>query len=280
MFARLTSIKSLLSPSIVVGLVAGGLSTTVLASTDLDAPHYPWPHNGFFSSFDHASLRRGFEVYRQVCSTCHSMKYLHYRNLIGTTHTEEQARALAESVMVQDGPNDEGNMFERPGKLFDSVPKPYPNDEYARFINGGALPPDLSLMVKARHGGCDYVFSILTGYRDAPHGFALRQGLYYNPYFPGGALAMPPPLNDGGIEYEDGTPATITQQAKDVTAFLNWIAEPEHDERKKNGTAFLFGVVTATAFAAYWKRFVWHPLKARRITWVDTPSQQLRRDKY
>lgn len=168
------------------------------------------------------SMRRGFEVYRQVCSTCHSVRYLHYRQLIGETHSEVQAKALAESVVVKDGPNDAGEYFERPGRLSDPLPKPYPNDEYARYINGGALPPDLSLIVKARHGGADYIYALLTGYREPPHGVTLRQGLYYNPYFQGGAIAMPPPLNDGGIEYEDGTAPTISQQAKDVTVFLNW----------------------------------------------------------
>ena len=141
---------------------------------------------------------------------------------MGVTHTAEELVAMASEVDVVDGPNDEGEMFERPAKLSDPLPSPYENEEQGRLANGGALPPDLSLMVKARHSGQDYLFSLLTGYCEAPAGKDLMPGLYYNPYFPGGMIAMPPPLNDDGVEYEDGTPATISQQAKDVVQFLNW----------------------------------------------------------
>jgi ubiquinol-cytochrome c reductase cytochrome c1 subunit len=141
---------------------------------------------------------------------------------VGVTHTTEELVAMASEVDVVDGPNDEGEMFERPAKLSDPLPSPYANEEQGRLANGGALPPDLSLMVKARHSGQDYLFSLLTGYCEAPAGKEMMPGLYYNPYFPGGAIAMPPPLNDDGVEYEDGTPATISQQAKDVVQFLNW----------------------------------------------------------
>lgn len=141
---------------------------------------------------------------------------------MGVTHTTEELVEMASEVDVVDGPNDEGEMFERPGKLTDALPSPYQNEEQGRLANGGALPPDLSLMVKARHAGQDYLFSLLTGYCDPPEGKAMMPGLYYNPYFPGGAIAMPPPLNDDGVEYEDGTPATISQQARDVVQFLNW----------------------------------------------------------
>jgi len=240
--------------------------------------HYPWSHNGLFSSFDTASLRRGFEVYRQVCSTCHSLKYLNYRNLVGVTHTEEQAKALAASVSIKDGPDDTGEMFERPGKLSDPLPQPYPNEEAGRFVNGGAYPPDLSLIVKGRPGACDYIFSILTGYKNAPHGYSLRSGLYYNPYFQGGAIAMPPPLQDGQLEYEDGTPATVSQMAKDVTAFLHWVSEPEHDERKLMAAKLLSGLAVAALFGAYYKRFLFSLYKSRRITWIDHPAQRIRKD--
>jgi ubiquinol-cytochrome c reductase cytochrome c1 subunit len=190
-----------------VGLVLTSLTATagvVLSSGDVEPPHYPWPHDGYFSSFDTAALRRGFEVYRQVCSTCHSLEFKSYRELIGVTHTEEQAKALARSVEVTDGPNDSGEMFTRPGKLFDKFPKPYPNEEYARFINGGAVPPDLSLMVLARHDGENYVFSLLTGYHPTPAGLTLRDGLHYNVYFPGNAISMAKPISDGQVEFEDG----------------------------------------------------------------------------
>jgi ubiquinol-cytochrome c reductase cytochrome c1 subunit len=188
----------------------------------LHAPSYPWDHLGLLSSYDCAALRRGFQVYRQVCATCHSIQRVHYRELVGVTHSAAELVAMASEVDVMDGPNDEGEMFERPGKLSDPLPSPYQNEAQGRLANGGALPPDLSLMVKARHSGQDYLFSLLTGYCDPPAGKEMLPGLYYNPYFPGGAIAMPPPLNDGGVEYEDGTPATISQQARDVVQFLNW----------------------------------------------------------
>lgn len=177
---------------------------------------------GLLSSYDCAALRRGFQVYRQVCATCHSIDRVHYRELVGVTHTTAELLEMASEVDVLDGPNDEGEMFERPGKLADRLPSPYQNEEQGRMANGGALPPDLSLMVKARHAGQDYLFSILTGYMDPPAGKEMMPGLYYNPYFPGSAIAMPPPLQDDGVEYEDGTPATISQQARDVVQFLNW----------------------------------------------------------
>jgi ubiquinol-cytochrome c reductase cytochrome c1 subunit len=175
---------------------------------------------------------------------------------------------MASEVDVMDGPNDEGEMFERPGKLTDALPKPYQNEEAGRAANGGALPPDLSLMVKARHSGQDYLFSLLTGYCDAPAGKAMMPGLYYNPYFPGGAIAMPPPLNDEGVEYEDGTVATISQQAADVVQFLNWCAEPEADARKKDAFTYMM-VLGFTALATgYYKRLRWSTLKTRSISYV------------
>lgn len=262
-----------------MGVNSLALSPSAEASGDvLHWQHYPWYQSGLLHAFDTNALRRGFEVYRQVCSTCHSIRYLNYRNLVGNSHTEEQAKALAASVSIKDGPDDQGEMFERPGKLSDPLPKPYPNDEYARFVNGGALPPDLSLIVKARPGDCDYIFSLLTGYKDAPHGFALRGGLYYNPYFQGGAISMPPPLLDGQVEYEDGTEANVSQMAKDVTVFLNWVAEPEHDERKLMAAKVISGLMIATFFGAYYKRFLFSIYKSRRVSWIDHPAQKIRRD--
>lgn len=205
--------------------VAAASSTVAVTFLSEDCVHpaaHPWEHLGFFSAYDCAALRRGFQVYRQVCATCHSVERIHYRELVGVTHTTSELVEMAKEVDVVDGPNSEGEMFERPGKLTDKLPKPYENDEQGRAANGGALPPDLSLMVKARHNGQDYLFSLLTGYVEPPAGKTMMAGVYYNPYFPGGAIAMPPPLSDGGVEYEDGTVATISQQAKDVVQFLNW----------------------------------------------------------
>ncbi|KAG5440722.1 hypothetical protein PCK2_000158 [Pneumocystis canis] len=185
------------------------------------------------------------EVYKEVCSACHSLNLVAWRNLVGVTHTVDEVKAMAEEYEYQDGPDENGNMFLRPGKLFDYMPKPYPNEEAARAANGGAFPPDLSLIIKARHGGCDYVFSLLTGYMDPPAGVIVPNGMNYNPYFPNGQIAMARLLYDGLIEYEDGTPATTSQMAKDVVSFLNWAAEPEHDDRKRMGFQTLVSMANA-----------------------------------
>ncbi|EMD38888.1 hypothetical protein CERSUDRAFT_81697 [Gelatoporia subvermispora B] len=235
------------------------------AEEGLHSPHYPWSHSGFFDSFDHSSIRRGYQVYREVCAACHSLDRIAWRNLVGVSHTADEARAMAAEVEYEDGPDDKGEMFQRPGKLSDYMPPPYPNEEAARAGNGGALPPDLSLMVKARHGGADYIFSLLTGYVDPPAGFEIREGMNYNPYFPGNAISMARVLFDGLVEYEDGTPATTSQMAKDVATFLSWAAEPEHDERKKMGIKAVIIFSALTAISLYVKRFKWSVIKTRKI---------------
>lgn len=242
-------------------------SVTLLSDDVVHPATLPWQHTGLFSSYDCAALRRGFTVYKNVCATCHSIERIHYRELVGVTHTTEELLAMASEVDVVDGPNDEGEMFERPAKLSDPLPRPYENEESGRAANAGALPPDLSLMVKARHNGADYLFSLLTGYTEPPSGKAMLPGLYYNPYFPGGAIAMPPPLSDGGVEYEDGTPATISQQAKDVVEFLNWCAEPEADDRKKEAAKYMAVLGFTVVMTGYYKRFKWSPLKTRAISY-------------
>ena len=228
-----------------------------------------WSHHGALSAFDSCSVRRGFQVYKEVCSTCHSLEGIAFRNLVGVTHNEEQVKAMALDVEVEDGPNDEGEMFERPGKLSDKLPKPYPNDEAGRAANNGALPPDLTLMTKARHDGQNYVFALITGYMDPPAGKVMLPGLHYNPYFAGGAIGMPPPLQDGQVEYEDGTPATVCQMAKDVTTFLTWAAEPEHDQRKKMGMQWFTAMCFMAAAAGYYKRMRWAPLKTRKVSYIN-----------
>jgi ubiquinol-cytochrome c reductase cytochrome c1 subunit len=184
-----------------------------------------------------------------VCSSCHSLFRIPYRALVGNILTVDEARALAEEMEVEGDPDDQGDPTTRPGKLSDYLPSPYKNDEQARASNNGSLPPDLSLIVKARHGGCDYVFNLLTGYpEDPPAGAVVQSGLSFNPYFPGTGIGMARVLYDELVEYEDGTPASASQMAKDVVEFLNWAAEPEMDTRKKMGwkilsvTAILFGL--------------------------------------
>lgn len=227
-----------------------------------------WSHHGALASFDYKAIRRGFQVYRQVCSACHSIDKIAFRTLVGVTHDEEGMKKMAEEYEIEDGPDDAGEMFERPGKLSDSFPSPYKNEEQARAANGGALPPDLSLMVKARHYGIDYIFHLLTGYVEPPEGKVMLPGLHYNPYFPGGAIAMAKQLEDGQVEYEDGTPATVTQMAKDVAAFLAWTSEPEHDDRKKNGMQWLVAIAVGIAVTGFYKRFRWSILKTRKITYT------------
>lgn len=203
------------------------------------------------------SLRRGFQVYREVCSSCHSLHRIPYRTLVGNLMTTDEAKALAEEAEYDTEPNDEGELEKRPGKLSDYIPSPYPNDEAARAANNGALPPDLSLMVKARHGGCNYIFSLLTGYpEDPPAGATVPSGLNFNPYFPGTGIGMARVLYDGLVEYEDKTPATTSQMAKDVVEFLNWAAEPEADERKKMGWKVLSVLTILTAMSIWVKRYV------------------------
>ncbi|KAK7070817.1 iso-1-cytochrome c [Halocaridina rubra] len=258
-----------------LGVVGGGaaglafaLNESVKASDlTLHTSNFPWSHNGYFSSLDHASIRRGYEVYKNVCAACHSMKYIAFRNLIGVSHTESEAKAEAEAIQVKDGPDEEGNMFERPGKLSDYFPNPYTNDEAARSANNGALPPDLSYITSARHGGENYIFSLLTGYCDPPAGVQVREGLYYNPYFPGGAIGMAQALYNEVMEYSDGTPATSSQMAKDVATFLKWASEPEHDQRKRMALKALMMFSLLFAITYYIKRHKWSVLKSRKIAY-------------
>lgn len=240
---------------------------TANASSDgLEPTYYPWSHRLPWQSFDHASIRRGFQVYKQVCATCHSVEQIAYRHLVNVAYTEAEMKAISAEASVVDGPDAEGEMFERPGKLADYLPRPYANEQAARFANNGALPPDLSLAVKSRPRHEDYIFSLLTGYCEPPAGIQIRTGLYYNPYFAGGAIGMTPPLTSNGqVEYEDGTPATISQMAKDVTTFLAWAAEPETDERKRTGIKVMFMLFTLGIPVLYLKRFKWSVLKHRVI---------------
>ncbi|KAF8075081.1 cytochrome C1 family-domain-containing protein [Lyophyllum atratum] len=236
-----------------------------LGDDGLHPASYPWSHKGPLDTFDHASIRRGYQVYREVCAACHSLDRIAWRNLVGVSHTADEVKAMAEEVEYTDGPNDQGEMFQRPGKLADYMPAPYPNEEAARASNAGSLPPDLSLIIKARHGGPDYVFSLLTGYMDPPAGVEIREGMNYNPYFPGGAIAMARVLFDGLVDFDDETPATTSQMAKDVTTFLSWAAEPEHDERKKYGIKAVIILSALTLISLYVKRFKWSPVKNRKI---------------
>lgn len=256
---------------VAAGGLGAGLALTTLTASELvlHPPSFPWSHNGTFSSLDHESIRRGYQVYKQVCAACHSMQFIAYRNLVGVAYTEEEAKAFAEENEYPGDPDDDGNPTTRVGKLFDYFPNPYPNDETAKAANNGALPPDLSLIVLAREGQEDYIFSLLTGYCDPPAGMEVPEGMAYNPYFPGGNIGMPQQLYQDSVEYEDGTNASVSQMAKDVCVFLRWASEPYHDERKRMGFKVVTLLSLATVFTFYWKRRVWTSQKSRKIVYFD-----------
>ena len=223
-------------------------------------PEVNWSWNGIFGTFDKVSLQRGFLVYSEVCSACHSLKQLSYRNLSGIGFSEDQIKQIAAAASITDGPNDDGEMFERPGLPSDKFKHPFANDQAARAANNGALPPDLSLIVKARAGGADYIHGILTGYGEAPADLKLAEGMNYNKYFPGHQIAMPQPLQDGSVTYADGTEATLDQEARDVVTFLAWAAEPETEHRKETGVATILFLVILAAMLFATKKKIWSAL--------------------
>jgi ubiquinol-cytochrome c reductase cytochrome c1 subunit len=246
---------------------AATVSAFVLASAiawaadeTLPLPRQEWSFDGVFGTYDRASAQRGFQVYKEVCSVCHPVKHLHFRDLAEIGYSEDEVKAIAGGYQVTDGPNDEGQMYQRPGRASDPIPGPFPNDQAARAANNGALPPDQSLIVKARAGGPDYVYAILTGYKEPPAGFKMLEGMNYNEYFAGHQFAMPPPLSDNAVTFADGTPATVPQMAHDVVTFLTWAAEPNLDDRHRSGLkVILFLVVAAGVFYAA-KRKIWAPI--------------------
>jgi len=250
------------------GGIAAGVGAKVYCS-EKDPPHhppYPWWFQSIFHSHDIPSVRRGYEVYRQVCSTCHSMDQLRFRHLVNQVYPERRVKEIAASYDITDpDPNDEGESFTRPGILTDGFPSPYPNEEAARYANGGANPPDMSVYATAKHDGADFIMSLLTSYREPPCGVEVRPGTYYNTYFPGGIIGMPPPLENGLVEYEDGTPATVSQMAKDVSSFLVWASDPAHDERKMQGLKAFFACSLAILFCGIWQRSFWVGYKMRRV---------------
>lgn len=253
---------------------AYALTTSTFSANDAVPPgQYPWTHDGFFTTFDHMAIRRGWTVYKEVCSACHSLRHVYWRHLVNVVGTEDEVKEWAAEHTYEDGPDKNGDMYDRPGQLTDRMPVAYPNEEAARAGNGGAVPPELSLMRKARPDGANYIFSLLTGYRDPPVGLQIREGLHYNPYFPGSAIAMTQALFEDMVEYEDGTEASISQMAKDVTTFLCWTAEPEHDERKKLGWKVIFFLTLMLFPTLYWKRFKWAVVHTRQVRFADLPKR-------
>lgn len=236
----------ILSPALISG-----------ATSDVKLMEQKWPFNGIFGRFDESSLQRGFQVYREVCAACHGIRHISYRDLKGIGYTNDEIKLIAADYEIVDGPNDEGEMFDREALPSDKFVGPYENDKIARLANNGAYPPDLSLIVKARANGADYLYSLLNGYKDYPENFEASEGMYYNEFYPGYQIAMPSPLMDDIVEYSDGTEATQEQIAKDVTSFLAWTAEPELEERKSLGVKTLFFLILLTIMLLGVKRKIW-----------------------
>jgi ubiquinol-cytochrome c reductase cytochrome c1 subunit len=260
--------------------VLGGLGISSVSAQEADAPpRQTWSFHGPFGTYDPGQLQRGFKIYREVCSTCHSIKLLSFRNLAepgGPNFTDKQAAAVAATFQVTAGPNDEGQMFQRPGQISDYFPPPFPNEQAAAAALGGKAPPDMSVLAKARsyeagfpyfildafkmyqEDGPDYIHAIINGYTDPPKDFPLPPGRQYNKYFPGGTIAMPKPLSDGQIEYTDGTPMTVDQYGKDVAAFLMWAAEPTLDARHRLGFQVMIFLIVFAGLLYLAKKKVWH----------------------
>jgi cytochrome c1 len=267
--------------ALILAVLSFATASSALAEEQETPTRQSWSFAGPFGIFDRAQIQRGFHVYRDVCAACHGMKHFAFRNLAqpgGPGFSEAQAKQLASEYRINDGPNDKGEMFDRPGRLSDYFPSPDPNEQAARARFNGALPPDLSVIAKARgveaglprglfdmvtqyqEGGSDYIFAYLTGYSPAPAGEKLTDTQFWNKYFPGYRTAMPPPLQNGQVEYTDGTPATIEQYSRDVTAFLMWVAEPHLEARKRIGFQVMIFLIVLAGLAYFTKKKVWADL--------------------
>ena len=225
-----------------------------------------WSFKGFFGKFDRASLQRGYQVYTEVCAACHSMKYLSYRNLSeagGPEFSVEQAKIIASQFELTDGPNSDGEMFTRVARLSDNFVGPYENIQAATAANGGAYPPDMSVLVKARKGGADYIYSLLLGYEEAPEGISLDDGVYYNKYMAGNKIKMSNPLSEGIVTYIDGTEATEDQMARDVTSFLAWAAEPHLEARHKIGFRAIVYLIIMTVLVYFSMKKLWSRIESK-----------------
>ena len=225
-----------------------------------------WSFEGVFGTFDRASLQRGYQVYQEVCSGCHSVQHLSYRNLSekgGPEFLLDEAKAIAAQFEVTDGPNEDGEMFIRPGRLSDKFVNPFPNVKAAAAANGGAYPPDMSVLAKARKGGADYIYSLLLGYEEAPAEYELDDGVYYNKYMPGQKIMMAEPLSDGAVEYADGTETSKEQMAKDITTFLVWAADPHLEARHKMGFKVFFYLIIFLTLVYLSKQKVWSRFGAK-----------------
>ena len=241
-----------------VMLLVGVISSSAWgAGGDVTLKTRDWSFSGPFGTFDKAAMQRGFQVYNEVCAGCHSMKLIAFRNFADLGYNEAEIKALAAQYEVQDGPNDDGEMFMRPAIPADRMPSPYANDNAARAGNNGALPPDLSLIAKARPNGPNYLYSLLSSYDDAPNDKEVPDGMYYNAAYPGHLIAMPQPLYGDDVEYSDGAATSIEAVSADLTQFLMWAAEPKMEVRKRIGVAAVFFLSIFVIFSYLAKRRIW-----------------------
>ncbi|MGF1624392.1 MAG: cytochrome c1 [Alphaproteobacteria bacterium] len=236
---------------------ATGAASVQAAGEGPEIAAQPWSWDGIFGGFDQAQLQRGYLVYEQVCASCHAMALLSFRDLHSLGFNGEQVEAIASNWLVPDIDQESGDAITRQGRPADRLPRPFPNDIAARFANNGAMPPDLSVITKARAAGADYIYALLTGYEDPPEGIELPPGRYYNTAFPGHVISMAPPLADGSVDYIDGTPTTVAQMSRDVSAFLTWAGEPSLVERKELGVKVILFLVVLAGIAYAVKRKVW-----------------------
>ncbi len=227
----------------------------------IELPDIEWSFDGPFGTYDRAALQRGFQVYKQVCSACHSMDHLAYRNLSALGYNDDEIKAIAADYSRMDGPDDEGEMFERPMRPSDNFKNPYANEKQARYANNGALPPDMSLITKARVGGANYLYGLLTGYVEPPEGFEISEGQHYNAVMAGHKIAMAAPLSDDVVAYEDGSPTTVDQYARDVSHFLMWAAEPKMEDRKRMGVMVILFLLAFAGIMYKVKKKIWADVK-------------------
>jgi ubiquinol-cytochrome c reductase cytochrome c1 subunit len=250
--------KLLIASVLALGLGAGAAS----AASGPKPPTQEWPHTGFFGTFDRAALQRGYQVYKEVCAACHAMKQIRYRNLEGIGLSAAEIAALAKEYETTDGPNDDGEMFQRPARPADRFKSPFANELAARAANGGAYPLDLSLIAKNRAGGENYVYALLTGYRERPPaGVTMMEGMSYNDWFPGHQIAMSAPLSADRVTYADGTPATVERMAKDVSTFMAWAASPHLEARNQLGVKVMLFLFILTGLLYATKRKIWRNIK-------------------
>jgi ubiquinol-cytochrome c reductase cytochrome c1 subunit len=257
--------------NIAVALVAVvGITGTIMASAAGKHPEtQAWSFEGMTGKYDMPAVQRGWQVYKEVCSACHSLKYFHFRNLAEMGYDEDMIKAFAKEYEVAGEPDEYGDETVRPALPQDVFPAPFANENAARASNGGALPPDLSLIIKARHDGSNYLFSLMTGYSDAPADHDIAEGKSYNPYFKGGQIGMAPPLGEDILEYEDGTPATQEQMARDVVQFLTFVADPKMEARKHMGLNVLLFLLAMTIIFYLSMKKIWKPVKEGKNFYED-----------